>query len=74
MEMKLLHQMVNVRTSLKELVEHGKKQAARPDADQICRLSDAAIQRYENAANAIDEVLKGLTVSPWDKDHVVIVP
>jgi hypothetical protein len=48
------------------MVDHGKQQAARPDADQICRLSDAAIQRYENAANAIDEVLKGLSVSPFD--------
>jgi hypothetical protein len=66
MELSLLRQMANVSRKLKEMVDHGKQQAARPDADQICRLSDAAIQRYENAANAIDEVLKGLSVSPFD--------
>jgi hypothetical protein len=66
MEISLLRQMADVSRKLKEMVAHGKQQAARPDANQICRLGDAAIQRYENAATAIDEVLKGLSVSPWD--------
>lgn len=39
---------------LKELVAHGKEKAARPDADQICRLGDEAIAQYEATAKAID--------------------
>ena len=39
---------------LHQTVEHAKQQAARPDADQICRLGDEAIAQYEATAMAID--------------------
>jgi hypothetical protein len=39
---------------LHKMVEHGKAQAARPDADKICRLGDETIAQYEATAKAID--------------------
>lgn len=41
---------------LRKMVEHGKKQAARPDADKICRIGDETIAKYEETATAIDSL------------------
>jgi len=59
MKTETLRKLVDVQKDLMELVVHGKEQAARPDAGQICRLSDSAINRYETASNAIGDVLDG---------------
>lgn len=46
----------NASQELHKMVEHGKAQAARPDADKICRLGDEAIAQYEATAKAIDDL------------------
>lgn len=53
MNVKTILNLEAAAAELRVMVAEGKAQAARTDADQICRLSDDAIAAYEKAANEI---------------------
>ena len=56
MDRNLIQNLVDSSDELKVMIQHGKEQAARSDADSICRLSDEAIAEYEAVTSAIDEL------------------
>lgn len=52
---------------LKQMASHGREQAARPDAQTICRLGDDAIKQYQETSESIDKLLdrfKGIVIVP----------